>query len=256
MSKPVIKTDMFSRMAECSGENLVNHYKGLPVHALPGLHEYVGHLAKKAFPLPSRLIDLAAGGGALSLRLKDLGHEIMACDYVAENYRLSGTIPFMPLDLNSDYAARIQAKYDGAIAVEIIEHLENPRHFIREIFTLLMPGGTLILTTPNIDNPVSLACFMRFGWFQFFRDRDYENGHISPISQWSLRKIMSEVGFDHVRFSSFGDPFQMTRGWWRLKVLARLINRISVRKNNANGTILVVTAIKPKVDVQSGESRS
>jgi 2-polyprenyl-3-methyl-5-hydroxy-6-metoxy-1,4-benzoquinol methylase len=46
--------------------------------------------------------------------------------------------------------------FDGAIAAEVIEHLENPRQVAREWFRSLKRGGTLILSTPNNESIRSL----------------------------------------------------------------------------------------------------
>jgi 2-polyprenyl-3-methyl-5-hydroxy-6-metoxy-1,4-benzoquinol methylase len=38
---------------------------------------------------------------------------------------------------------------DYAVAFQVIEHVQDPRTFLAEIFTLLKPGGTLLIATPN-----------------------------------------------------------------------------------------------------------
>jgi 2-polyprenyl-3-methyl-5-hydroxy-6-metoxy-1,4-benzoquinol methylase len=45
---------------------------------------------------------------------------------------------------------------DVVIATEIIEHLMDPTLLIREAFRLLQPGGSLVVTTPNITRAGSL----------------------------------------------------------------------------------------------------
>jgi SAM-dependent methyltransferase len=39
--------------------------------------------------------------------------------------------------------------FDGAVAVEVIEHVEEDTLFLRECYRVLRPGGFLLLTTPN-----------------------------------------------------------------------------------------------------------
>jgi len=43
------------------------------------------------------------------------------------------------------------ASFDVVLASHLIEHLNRPREFIREIGRILSPGGYFLLTTPNID---------------------------------------------------------------------------------------------------------
>ena len=42
--------------------------------------------------------------------------------------------------------------FDVVTATEVIEHLENPRLFLRDINRVLKPGGLCVLSTPNILN--------------------------------------------------------------------------------------------------------
>lgn len=42
------------------------------------------------------------------------------------------------------------ASFDCVIAGEIIEHVPNPDEMLREVRRVLVPGGTLVLSTPNL----------------------------------------------------------------------------------------------------------
>ncbi|MGH8598022.1 MAG: methyltransferase domain-containing protein, partial [Gammaproteobacteria bacterium] len=41
--------------------------------------------------------------------------------------------------------------FDGAIAVEVLEHVEADRSFVREVYRVLKPGGWFVMSTPNGD---------------------------------------------------------------------------------------------------------
>ena len=43
----------------------------------------------------------------------------------------------------------LDRKFDTIIAGEIIEHLDNPGQFLRNMFRHLKPGGRLVVSTPN-----------------------------------------------------------------------------------------------------------
>ena len=44
---------------------------------------------------------------------------------------------------------------DFVIAFQVIEHIKNDTHFLKEIHRVLKPNGTLFLTTPNANRSVS-----------------------------------------------------------------------------------------------------
>jgi len=40
--------------------------------------------------------------------------------------------------------------FDAVTAFELIEHLFDPDHFLKEVYRVLKPEGTFVLSTPNL----------------------------------------------------------------------------------------------------------
>ena len=165
------RVDHFRKTAgeEVPGE----YYKDLPAFAFAGLHQRIGERASTFFAGGARILDLASGSGALALRLRDLGFHVACCEAVPEGFRLHGEVPVSTVDLDDDFAGRLDGPFDAITAIEIIEHLENPWHFMRQCARLLKAGGRMILTTPNIDTPRSILSFVKYGTFKSFTDGYY-----------------------------------------------------------------------------------
>jgi len=224
-----------------------NTYNGLRIHALPGLHEVIGALCIKNIKADSHVLDLAAGSGAMTARLRDLGFTPTAVDYVPENFQIKD-IPFKQLDLNEKFSASFEAGklFDGIVASEIIEHLENPFHFFRECSVLLNSNGKLILSTPNVQNAASIANFIRNGEFFWFSETDrLTQGHISPITQWQLRFAASAAGLHIDWEGSFGREHSKLLGSPRLKILAKLLDLITKTPKKLCGEIYLCVISKP-----------
>ena len=223
-----------------------NSYKGLRIYARPGLHVFVAELLVSVCSRDSKVLDLAAGSGAFSARCRDLGFQVSAVDAVEGNFKLRDTIPFRVCDLDETFSHLDGAPFDAVVGIEIIEHLENPWHFFRQCFELLHPGGVLIVTTPNTANPVSKAMLCRFGHSQWFSDDDRRaHGHITSLRTWQFKQCASEAGFQLTDLRSFGDPYEGVRGWWRLWMLARLIDFIKLAPAKLKGEILIGIFAKP-----------
>lgn len=169
----------------------------------------------------ARVLEFGAGSGAMSLRLADAGFAVTASDLFAESFQ-PANVPFVTADLNGAFAAQWPQGFDAVMALEIIEHLENPREVLRQMRKILPAGGQLVLSTPNIANPVSQASFLRSGQFQWFRDIDYrEQGHITPLSPWMLEKALQEAGFVIRAERAVGNPFRRIRRLgWGVRLLA------------------------------------
>ena len=205
------------------GGRRMNEYRGLPIFAAPGLHEAAAALLAAAAPSGARVFEVGAGSGAMSLRLDDAGFAVTASDLFAESFK-PAHVPFVAADLNGAFAGQFPDGFDAVMALEIIEHLENPRHLLRQLRALLPVGGQLVLSTPNIANPVSQALFLRRGMFQWFRDEDYaEQGHITPLSPWQIEKVLAECGFALRAERAVSTPFRRVR---KLGLSVRLLSRL------------------------------
>lgn len=232
------------------GGSSLDQYRGIPIFAAPGLHELAARQLAAARPPDAgvRVLELGAGGGAMSQRLHDLGYAVTASDLFAERFQPHDRIAFHALDLNRDFAVTLPRRFDALVALELVEHLENSHHFLRQCFAALEPGGWAVLSTPNLANPVSQAMFASEGEFQWFRDEDYrEQGHISPIAPFVLRRCWTEAGFALQWEGSVSDPFRRVkwrrqpRLWW----LARLLALHARTPDALRGEVYVVVLHKP-----------
>jgi len=244
---PTVKIDHYKELAAGITRKSYN-YKGFQILANRGVHEYVGKTVVGLLSPGARVLELGAGTGALSLRLADLGFEVTAVDYVADNFKVSHErISFFQADLNQEWSEAERGKYDAVLGVEIIEHLENTRHFVRLMRAALKPGGRLMITTPNIHSPKSLVTFITSGRFDLFLPRHYtKDGHINPVPWFVLADALNEAGMVDVRVFGFKSGAFSLKGaiGWLLQTLA-FTNRAP------KGKKLVALATRP---VESGSA--
>lgn len=160
--------------------------------ALPGTYDAVGRLLAR--PSSGWILDAPCGEGQFSTALQRAGHRVVAGDLAYERLR-SSSVPVVGFDLNASLPFHDDS-FDAVVAVEGIEHLESPYLFLRELFRVLRPHGTLIVTTPNILNLRSRMKFSLLGSFYWFDADGYRRGgHVNPLPLYELRHILEEVGF-------------------------------------------------------------
>ena len=104
---------------------------------------------------------------------------------------------FCPLDLDNDRIPLPEASADVVAAVEVIEHLENPRAFMRKLVGLAKPGGWVVVTTPNQLSLLSLITLLVKQRFQAFQDVHYP-AHLTALLEVDLRRIAAECGLKNI----------------------------------------------------------
>lgn len=150
-------------------------------------------------------LDIGAGNGELiefmSRQYKGTSY---ACDYTTELMQIPGQKVDL-CDLNSEPLPYDDDCFDVVTFTEVIEHIENHRMVLREIFRVLKPGGHVVITTPNILNIKSRLRFLFFGFWMLFsplhvrESKKYSTGgHINPISYFYVAHSLLDAGFDLV----------------------------------------------------------
>jgi len=156
-----------------------------------GVHDAVLSLisSKKG----GKVLDAAAGNGAMSKRLSEMGYETFPIDIDASKFQYT-KLRCKEVDLNKDIPFEDNF-FDLVVSVETIEHLENPWHFIRELHRVLRPGGQLIITTPNITSIFSRLLFLINGRYILFSNKAFRDGHIMPLTKWMIEGILEKNNF-------------------------------------------------------------
>ena len=89
--------------------------------------------------------------------------------------------------------------FDTVVAAELIEHLERPYDFLREIREVIAPGGQLLLTTPNpLGFPtLGLEMVRSHRWF-------YTTDHTYYILPRWMERMLTATGFEVLRLQPVG----------------------------------------------------
>jgi len=186
-------------------------YQGLPMHVPPGVHEGVLELLTEHLPAPARILDLGAGSGALTRRLLDTGYAVHAADMDLQGWSVLD-VRVTQVDLNRDVWDLPEAGFEAIAAIEVIEHLENPTQFFRNVAKHLVDGGILIFTTPNIISLQSRRRMLLSGEFAFFgHGLLFEAGHRTPLPFWLLEDLLASEGYQILQRRFLGHQGLVTR---------------------------------------------
>lgn len=135
------------------------------------------------------------------------------------------------------------ATFDCVVAVEVLEHVERDRDFIRHVHRILRPGGMFLMTTPNGDNqPVS-------------GNTDHKRHYTYAALETTLSEFFDSVNVEYAIVSSRARSLGLHS--WSLRqpvrtlasmagnfINARQSNRVEVPRRAKGTKHLVATAFR------------
>jgi 2-polyprenyl-3-methyl-5-hydroxy-6-metoxy-1,4-benzoquinol methylase len=138
------------------------------------------------------IVDVGCGEGRLEPYLRARFRNYVGVDVIRyEGFPVDGE--FLETDLDTGRIRMADRAADAVVSVETIEHVENPRQFVRELARIVKPRGTILLTTPNQLSFLSLTTLIARGQFSAFQGTDYP-AHITALLEIDLKRILSECG--------------------------------------------------------------
>lgn len=163
------------------------------------------------------ILEIGSGAGAFIQHLKseldnnNINYNIEAADI--EPHQINDkNLGFKCNFLDAQGEFNLDKKYDIIISIELIEHIENPFHFIREISKNLSENGEVLLTSPNILSLRSRFRYLLTGCYDYFR-RPYNEhwlnmGHVNPINPLQLIYMLRKNGFSVKKITSNNSAFE------------------------------------------------
>lgn len=99
-------------------------------------------------------------------------------------------------------------EYDAVFSTSVIEHIENPYLFARELYRITKHDGVVIISTHDRDYYWSKLMWVLRGYHTGFRwpkDGLSFAGHRMPMNEAFLQFVMERAGFE-ITSSFYGNP--------------------------------------------------
>ena len=143
------------------------------------------------------LLDVGCGDGEFIRRAQEKGYKVTGIDF---NKILISKVKRMGLEVYSmsleQFGKRFPKRtFDIITFFEVLEHTDNPGHFLTLVGSMLKPGGNIVLSVPNRDR-------FRFG-FNKYPKWDRPPHHFTWWSVDVLKNFLRLRGFKILEFRVF-----------------------------------------------------
>ena len=171
-----------------------------------------------------KLLDIGCGDGSITNFARKQFAEIYGCDIslTALSHAAGTGLNTLCADLNADIPLPYQNEVFSAITcLDVLEHVIDPLHLLKDIHRVLCPQGQLLLSTPNIRYFRNLGQLIFKGTFPHTTDENFVwgGGHIHYFTTNDLESLIRNAGFKKISFHLTRRQFLHS---WKRKVLIKL----------------------------------
>jgi len=180
--------DEFSADSEGRRKKSEEHF-----HIYKELNDRQFNLFKDKLTSETKFLEIGCAHGGIVSRVNDFG--VKECQVVEPNIQDSDFVKYKnpnvivhnsilkDADLPKDY-------FDIIVAFDVVEHVFNPKDFLKKCFDLLKENGILVVAIPN-HNDVLLTNYECEKYQKFY----YHKAHINYFTSHSILDLCESVGF-------------------------------------------------------------
>ncbi len=159
-------------------------------HVLATIERHIGK-KQKIKNKKRRILDIGCAEGTLLSLARERGWDVAGVEPNKHLVKWAKKNQNLEIMQGSVYNKRLKRNsFDVITLLDVIEHVHNPIKFLSRCNELLVPGGTIFISTPDIGSPI--ARVMRRRWFYIL------SIHVFYFTEQTLSNILNKAGFCNV----------------------------------------------------------
>lgn len=173
-------------------------------------HWALGHL--KHTPTTARVLDIGSGSGAIGRALKDLG--VTQLNAVEIDPAAREHVRDVYQRIEPSVAPFKNERFDLILLLDVLEHTPDPFAVFAEVAALLAPGGSMLISVPNVAH-WSVRLPLMFGFFEYAERGIMDKTHLQFFTRRRFRRLCQSVtGIDLRELSCSIEPLELVLPSW------------------------------------------
>jgi len=155
------------------------------------------------------LLDIGCATGELIFHMKKLGYTVAGCDVSAEAVRIA-IDNGLDAKVGDIETLQYQAEsFDIINMGDVLEHVSSPHDTLRTAFSLLKPGGAIVIATPNSNSSFALSTLLLSRTTGFPWAHSEAPYHLFEFAPKSILELLVKAGFSASEVMTSGNASLM-----------------------------------------------
>ena len=188
-------------------QDLFEKFSKMPEELRPQSAPMVWERVFQMVPDPCKVFIGGAGRGGLSRVMNQAGYQVTSGDLHPSHFQVEGlTCDHIDLSKPLPFSDN---QFDLIIAIEVMEHLEDPWLFFREALRVIKDNGKFIFSSPNVMSLYGRLIYMTTGLLPYFHQESFTGCyHVTPVFEWAVSRCCQTCDgvVDEIRYSRVDWP--------------------------------------------------
>lgn len=162
-------------------------------------------ISRRIQGISPRILDVGCGPGNVAAMMGGRDFECVGVDMHRSNELDPSVKTFHERDIERDFNLDYDKEFDYIVFADVLEHLRNPEQTLRQSHRYLKPGGTIVVSVPNVLH-WSVRFMMLAGFFSYTERGILDRTHLRFFTQRSMRQLLEETGYRTVEVAATPVP--------------------------------------------------
>ena len=184
--KPLVLQEGYEESIDEQYLSLLPERKATFLYVIKSIEKHIGKKRKL------KILDVGCAEGTLLSLARERGWDASGVEPNKHLVRWAKKHEKLKIMQGSIYNKKLKKNsFDVITLLDVIEHVHNPIKFLSRCNELLVPGGTIFISTPDIGSPI--ARMMRRRWFYIL------SIHVFYFTRQTMSNVLNNAGFYRIK---------------------------------------------------------